>query len=85
MSDSELVDSASSQISGAESLSPDNEDEDDSGELWILSAKQELAVASGMSFGESNLSEKSNVLYDSELDVSFSSLQAGQYMCGSCW
>jgi len=83
VSDSELVDSASSQISGAESLSPDNED--DSGELWILSAKQELAVASGMSFGESNLSEKSNVLSDSELDVSFSSLQAGQYMCGSCW
>ena len=83
MSDSELVDSASSQISGAESLSPDNED--DSGELWISSVKQELAVANGMSFGESNLSDKSNVLSDSELDVSFPSLRAGQYMCGSCW
>ena len=85
MSDSELVDSASSQISGAESLSPDNEDEEDSGELWISSIKQEFAVANDMSFGESNLSEKSNVLSDSELDVSFPSLRAGQYMCGSCW
>ena len=44
MSDCELVDSASSQISGAEQLSPDKEDED-SGELWTSSAEQELAVA----------------------------------------
>ena len=73
VSDSDLVDSASSQISGAESLSPDNEDEEDSGELWISSVKQKLPVANGMSFGESNLrlSEKANVLSDSDLDVSF--------------